>query len=154
MVVYFEDGSTEIINANNEKSISLDETKDILIEYFGNYTYSANSNDKKHYKATFEGDYIRLSEMSRSGEKMKESNLFDFSTVYKFGKIDKRKKEVAFLNIWVPVLKNQKKDKWEKYKLVVRVKGHNNAELIIDALKHYKQLILEKNGTGNKFNNN
>ena len=48
-VIYFEDGSTEIMNTNlnSEKPISLNETKDILIEYFGNYTYSANSNEKK-----------------------------------------------------------------------------------------------------------
>jgi hypothetical protein len=152
-VIYFEDGSTEIMNTNlnSEKAISLNETKDILIEYFGNYTYSANSNEKKGYKVTFEGDYIRLSEMNKSGEKVKETNLFDFSKVYRFGKIDKRKEDVAFLNIWVSIMKNKKKDKWEEYKLVIRVKGHNNAELLIDALKHYKQLLLEKNGFINKF---
>ena len=66
-VIYFEDGSTEMMNtnSNNEKAISLDETKELLIEYFGNYTYSANSNEKKGYKVTFEGDYIRLSEMNK-----------------------------------------------------------------------------------------
>lgn len=38
----------------------------------------------------------------------------------------------------------KKKNKQEKYKLVISVKDHNNAELLIDALKHYKQLLLEK----------
>ena len=141
VVVYFEDGTTEIINANtNEKLVSLEETKNIIIEHIDNYTYIANSN-KKRYKVSFEGDYIRMSELNRSGEKPLQSDLFDFSRVYKFGNIDKRKNDIAFLNIWVSILKNERKDKWDKYKLVIKVQGYSNAELINNALKHHKKLM-------------
>ena len=59
------------------------------------------------------------------------------------GEIDKRKEDVAYLNIWVDI-KNEKKGTWGKDKVIIKVDSWKNAELINDVLKHYNQLLLEK----------
>ena len=82
--------------------------------------------------------------MNNSGKKGDKGILYDFSKVYKFGQIDKRKDDVTFLNIWVSILAKEKKDLWEKHKLVIRVKGHENAVTLYKELKKYNKLVLEK----------
>ena len=67
--------------------------------------------------------------------------LYNLSLVYKFAGVDKRKDDLAFVNIWTSLLINKKKDKWEKDKLVMRVYGHKNAEKIYNAIKEYNRLL-------------
>jgi len=163
--------SSQIINTNSIieikptieiRSFSLDETKDLLIEYFGNFVSveSANKSEgyiRNPYNATFEEDFIRLSFYECTGQQAKNwfaksdpcgarklnSNLFNFSNFYGID-IDKRGQGLAYLNIWVDITKNERKGTWEKYKLTIQVDGHDNAKLLNDALKHYNQLMLEK----------
>tara|TARA_B110000879_G_C11093749_1_gene480153 strand:- start:698 stop:1339 length:642 start_codon:yes stop_codon:yes gene_type:complete len=147
LVIYFEDGSTEIINtnSNSEKPISLDETKNLLIEYFSKYAYVYGSEKGFNgFKPAFEGDFIRLSfyEISNSGVRGLNSNLFDLSKIYEI-RIDKRAEDIAYLNIWVDI-KNEKKGTWGKDKVIIKVDSWKNAELINNVLKHYNQLLLEK----------
>ncbi|WP_335965176.1 hypothetical protein [Galbibacter sp. PAP.153] len=127
----------------NVENGSKDETKQIIKKYIDEYSYHSNA-DKHSIIATFEGDYLRLTEMNTKGTKEKESLIFDFSHVYKFQKISKRSRNTAFLNIYVSFLKNEKRDKWDKYKLVLLVKGHDKAEIIQNALKHYNELLLKE----------
>ncbi|MCF6306406.1 MAG: hypothetical protein L3J09_00465 [Flavobacteriaceae bacterium] len=142
--IQYEDGTVKIYSEVIDNSESLEEVKSIILEYFNTYTYWENSNDKKKYKAVFEEDYIRLIVMNKSNTKGDKGILYDFSKVYKFGKIDKREDDIAFLNIWVSILKKEKKNSWEKHKLVVRVKGHENATTLYKSLKQYSKLVLEK----------
>jgi hypothetical protein len=142
--IQYEDGTVKVYSEVKDNSESIEETKRIVKEYFDNYTYWENSNERKKYKAVFEEDYIRLIVMNNSGKKGDKGILYDFSKVYKFGQIDKRKDDVAFLNIWVSILAKEKKDLWEKHKLVIRVKGHENAVTLYKELKKYNKLILEK----------
>ncbi len=68
--------------------------------------------------------------------------LYDFSKVIEFQKVSKRKNDIAYVNVWVMECRNKKKDKWRKYKLVIRVRGHHKAELILDAMKDLNKLLL------------
>ena len=153
LVIYFEDGSTEIINtnSNSEKPISLDETKNLLIEYFSKYAYVYGSEKGFNgFKPAFEGDFIRLSffvtapawGINNPAVTVLKSKLFDFSKIYEI-RIDKRAEDIAYLNIWVDI-KNEKKGTWGKDKVIIKVDSWKNAELINNVLKHYNQLLLEK----------
>lgn len=142
--IKYEDGTVKVYSVVKDNTESLEETKSIVKEYFDNYTYWENSNEKKRYKAVFEDDYMRLIIMNKSGKKGDKGVLYDFSTVYRFGQVDKRDKDVTFLNIWVSILIKEKKDIWEKHKLVIRVKGHENAMGLYKSLKKYNKLLLEK----------
>jgi len=142
--IKYEDGTVTVYSAIKDNSESLEETKSIVQEYFNNYSYWENSNERKSYKAVFEDDYLRLIVMNKSGKKGDKGILYDFSHVYKFGQVDKRAKDVTFLNIWVSILTKEKKDIWEKHKLVIRVKGHENAMVLYKSLKKYNKLLLEK----------
>ncbi len=142
--IRYEDGSVKIYTTIKDNSESLEETKNLVKEYFDNYTYWENSSEKKKYKAVYEGDFLRLIIMNKSEKKGDKGILYDFSKVYRFGQIDKRDDEVVFLNIWVSILVKEKKDLWEKHKLVIRVKGYDNATILYKALKQYHKLLLDK----------
>ena len=142
--IKYKDGAVKVYSVVKDNIESLEETKSIVKEYFDKYTYWENSNERKRYKAVFEDDYVRLIIMNNSGKKGDKGILYDFSTVYRFGQVDKRDKDVTFLNIWVSILIKEKKDIWEKHKLVIRVKGHENALILYKALKKYNKLLLEK----------
>jgi hypothetical protein len=70
--------------------------------------------------------------------------LYDFGNVYKFDGVSKRKKNLAFMNIFASILKNPKKDKWDKHKLIMRVDGGAQADAIMRALKKYNKLLISK----------
>jgi len=152
--IQYEDGTVKVYSEVIDNSESLEETKRIVKEYFDSYTYWENSNERKKYKAVFEEDYIRLIVMNNSGKKGDKGILYDFSKVYRFGQIDKRKDDVTFLNIWVSILAKEKKDLWEKHKLVIRVKGHENAVTLYKELKKYNKLVLEKKRSARRTKKN
>ena len=117
MIIY-ENGTREKVanskeqtaNENNSNdNISLEETKAFIIEYINKYGYEEDS-FKSHYKAAFEGDYLRLIELKKkSSEEKNEGILYDFAHVYKFQSVSRRSDELAYVNIWVTILKNEKK---------------------------------------------
>lgn len=125
--------------------ITLEETEAFIVEYMSKYCYGHNGYLKTPYEAKIEGDYLRLTLFNKNKAKELNSYLYDFKSVYAFKRPDQRGGNLAYLNIHVPVLINQKKDKWERQKLVVSVEGHDNAESIIKALKHYNYLLKNKN---------
>jgi len=142
--IKYEDGTVKVFSEIKHNSESLEATKSIVQEYFNSYTYWENSNERKKYKAVYEEDYLRLIVMNNSGKKGGKGILYDFAKVYRFGQIDKRNKDVTFLNIWVSILAKEKKNLWEKHKLVIRVKGHDNAVVLYKFLKKYNKLLLDK----------
>lgn len=142
--ITFENGDVEEFDIKEKSKYKEEQIRKTIVDYINKYGYERDS-DKKSYKATFEGYYLRLIVLNKKGGESKERNLYDFSTVYKFSGVDKRKKELAYVNIWVAKSKNEKKNKWEKEKLVMRVKGHKNADRIMGALKDYNELLYQRN---------
>lgn len=153
--IIFENGNVETFDTNpkaDKSDISYEETQAFLVEYIGKYCYDDNAYLKNKYVAKFEGDYLRLTLLNKKQTKEISSILYDFKSVYSFRTPDKRAKELAYLNLHVPYLANEKKDRWERHKLVMSVKGHDNAESILNALKHYNYLLKQKSKKpGQKF---
>ncbi|OMP29951.1 hypothetical protein BKM32_15215 [Mangrovimonas sp. DI 80] len=154
-LIIYENGTRENfskIEVSNElKNISLEETKAFIVEYINKYGYEEDT-FKRPYKATFEGNYLRLVVLRRNGvDPVNDGLLYDFSNVYKFQRVSKRSDKLAFINIFVSILKNDRKDKWDKHKLVMRVSGIPEAESIVNALKHLNSLLLEKDAVDAKF---
>lgn len=151
--IIFSNGITEtIIVENTETSseqnpkieLSLNETKDLIVKGINEHGFEEDS-FKSRYKASFENNYLRLSELRKNSSKEKNDGiLFDFSNVYKFQRISKRSEKLAFLNIWISIVKNEKKNKFDKHKLIIRIDDANNAEAILSHLKHLNKLLLEK----------
>ncbi|MGY0391046.1 hypothetical protein ACW5R3_00630 [Bizionia sp. KMM 8389] len=142
----------QTVTSETKEEISIAETKAFLVEHIEKYCFEHNSHLRKGYKAVFEGDYLRLTIMNKKGTKAILSMLYDFENVYAYKRVDERKNDQAYLNIYVPFLKNEKKNKWEKIKLVMSVDGHDNAESILNAFKHYTKLLKGQNKKpGKKF---
>ena len=153
-VINFENGTSELINSEikNKMPISIEETKNAILETINAFGYKFSKGSlKKRYSASFEGDYLRLIMLNKKGIEVDRGILFDFSNVYKFRKGDKRKNNVTHLNIWAAIIDENKNKVIEKYHLLMTVNGHDNAELLLDALKYYNKLMLEKKGPANKF---
>ncbi len=154
----FENGTVETFQLENETvtnselpKFSLEETKDFIIKTINEHGFEEDS-FKHPYRATFEGKYLRLVEMNKDRTKPKNKGiLFDFSNVYKFQRVSKRSDKLAFVNIWVSIVKNEKKMKFDKHKLVMRVDDPDKAESILNALKYYNSLLLGKNKLDDKF---
>jgi hypothetical protein len=156
--IIFENGSEETFDVESNKTdsesdeVSMEETQAFLKEYIDKYCYDDNGYLKNRYVAKFEGDYLRLTIVNKDQTKELSSNLFNFKNVYAFRMPDKRDGELAYLNFHVPFLVSEKKDKWEKIKLVMSVEGHDKAESIVNALKHYNYLLKnESKEPGQKF---
>ncbi len=129
---------------NSKTTASKEDIKALIIEQINAHGYEED-NFKQHYIATFEGDYLRLIFTRRNGETpYNKGILYDFSNVYKFQRVSKRSDKLAYINIFVSILKNEKKNKWDKHKLIMRVDSPKNAEIILQALKDYNSILLEK----------
>ncbi len=154
----FENGTVQQFQLVNEELDGLDsskyslaETKEFIIKTINEHGYEEDT-FKHPYNATFEGKYLRLVEFNKDRTKPKNKGiLYDFSNVYKFQKVSKRSDKLAFVNIWVSIVKNEKKIKFDKHKLIMRVDDPDKAESILNALKYYNSLLLGKSESGDKF---
>ncbi len=103
---------------------------------------------KRRYKVVFEDDNMRLLIMKANGSApINKGLLYDFSRVFKFDDISFRRKDVAYINIRTYFLDKEnypKRKKWVKIKLIMKVFGHENAKIIMEALKDYNALLIEK----------
>ncbi|PWK20715.1 hypothetical protein [Xanthomarina spongicola] len=130
---------------------SLEETKAFIIKNISENCYEEDG-FKEPYKAVFEGDYLRLIILNKNQTRERSNLLYDFENVYLFQKVSKRKNDIAYINIFVPILKNKEKNKWDKHKLIMRVDGHDMADSILNALKRYNELLIKKKKKpGQKF---
>lgn len=79
-------------------------------------------------------------------EKVKSKGfLFDFSHVYQFHPVSERSKTDAFINIWIAFLdKPEKKMKWAKQKLIMKIKGHEHAHDLLRSLEYLNRLLLDQ----------
>ena len=160
--IIFENGNEETFETDasetnsdsdsESNSATLEETEAFLKEYIETYCYDYHGYKKNRYKAKFEGDYLRLIVMNKDQSKELSNHLYNFKNVYSFKRPDRRADELAFVNFYVPFLYNKKKDRWDKRKLVMSVEGHENAQSIVNALKHYNYLLKNKSKKpGQKF---
>lgn len=126
------------------ESLSKEETKALIVKNINEYGFEED-NFKQRYIATFEGDFLRLAFTKRNKKTLaKKGFLYDFSNVYKFDKISKRSEKLSFINIWSSIMVNEKKKKWDKHKLIMRVEEYENALTIVNLLKHYNFLLLQE----------
>ncbi|QRM88856.1 hypothetical protein FG167_06285 [Lacinutrix sp. WUR7] len=142
--IVFNNGSVDTFSNLEIPEYSLEKTKEIILEYINKYGFEED-NFKQRYIATFEGDYLRLIFTNRKGTKPANNGfLYDFSNVYRFDKISKRSDKLSYINIWTSIMVNEKKKKWDKHKLIMRVESYQNGQTILNALKHYNKLLLDK----------
>jgi len=140
----FSQETVEKSSLSSENIESLEDVKQRVKESIDAHAYDEDSNKRK-YKVIYEGDNVRFLIMKRNGSApINKGLVFDFSTVYKFDKISKRRKDIAYVNVWTSRLRNKKRNNWAKHKLIMRVYGHDHAETIVKALKDYNKLLTAK----------
>ena len=143
--ITFENGEIETFSVVSKSSI--DEVKKIIVDNINEYGFEKTSY-KKNYIVSFYDDFLWLKAFNRKGKYLGYDAIYDLSMVYKFDGVAKRENDLAFVNIYASKLRGNpikfKKGnniKWEKSKLVIRVKGHINADKIMNAIKEYNRLL-------------
>ena len=147
--IEFENGSIEKFESI-KKEKTLDETKAFLEKTISEHGFEEDSFNKP-YKAKFEGDLLRLTVHRKSGTATNYSILYDFSNVYKWIKVDGRGGGKAYINVYVSIVTNEKKMKFDKHKLIMRVDDLGHAESILNALKHLNKILIEKKKANSGF---
>ncbi|WP_162919942.1 hypothetical protein [Hanstruepera ponticola] len=137
----------ENISLSNDSVNSIASIKLSVKKNIDSFAYDEDSN-KRRYKVKFEGDYMRLLIMKADGSKpINKGLLYDFSNVYKFDGISFRRKDIAYINIYLDFLDKEnypKRKKWVKIKLIMKVFGHENAKIIMASLKDYNEALKNK----------
>jgi len=142
--IVFENGITESFNlSNGYDNYTLEEIKVLLKENINDYGFQYGF-DKIKLDVSFERDLLVLSVVSKEGKSSNKKYYYNFSKVYKFNGISKRGKGKAIINIYVDKLINKSYDRWDKHKLKIGIIGHDNADVIYNALKHYNKLLLDE----------
>lgn len=127
-----------------QKKATIEQTREYIIKQINLHGFEEDS-FKRRCRATFEGDYLRIVVMNKKNTKPVNGGiLYDFSNVYKFQKVSQRSRGRSFINIWVSILKNKKRNIWDKHKMIMRVDNYAVAKSIVKALKHYNKLLLDK----------
>lgn len=140
--IRFANGTTENFFSEAEKNISKETLKTEIITLINAHGFEEDS-DKEKYLATFEGDYLRLAIMKNDKVKSK-GFLFDFASVFQFHPVSKRSETNSYINIYVAFLDNPKKMVWAKQKLIMRVKGYENALEIQRKLQNLNRILKEE----------
>jgi len=124
-----------------ETKATKEETKEYIVSTINEHGFEKDSFDRK-YKASFEGDFLRLIVLSKKGKETNGGALYDFSNVYKFGKVDKRSNKEAYVNVYVAMSVNKTNTKWLKDKLVMLMNDSQIAETLFRALRHYNSFFV------------
>lgn len=150
--ITFENGTEQVFgDTETSEPVSIEETKSYIVETIKNHGFDRDA-FKWKYHAKFEGNLLRLTHYKKNSDtKLKdEGKLYDFSNVYRFQRVSERADDLAFLNIYVSVCQNEKRGKWDKEKLVMRMDDPVIARSLLKALKHYNKLLLENEKTERK----
>lgn len=149
--IRFANGRSEYFGGQPAAAVaSLEETKQFIMEEINAHGYDAGSFDRR-YKATFEGDYLRLTILKKNGEPTSDSKLYDFANVYRLSGTDRRSDELSFINMYVSYQESVKRNTWDKMKITIRVDSDAKAESIFNAIKHYHALLTKKETGDSKF---
>ena len=140
--IRYANGTKENFFSEAEKNISKETLKSEIITLINAYGFEEDS-DKEKYLATFEGDHLRLAIIKNDKVKSK-GFLFDFAAVFQFHPVSKRSETNSYINIYVAFLDNPKKMVWAKQKLIMRVKGYENALEIQRKLQNLNRILKEE----------
>lgn len=118
--------------------LTLEQIKSNILRYFTDNEIT----DKEGVKLTavFEDNFLRIKEDKKNAEGL----LFDFLKVIRFDPVSYRKdREMdGFVNIWTMMQTGKKSNSWEKYKLVVRVRNHEAAELLLSSFRQLNKALI------------
>lgn len=131
------------------KDYNLEETKSLIKKIVDSFCYDRsnafgkyNGKDQMRLLAEFEGDYLRLYKVPYPEKKI-NFFLYNFSLSCKFDEISYRGNDYAYVNAYIPLSLNSKNTKWStNKKLIIKVKGHGNAETLLNIFKHYNELLM------------
>lgn len=138
--ILFENGETHVYATDSE----IIAAKDKIMWAINNYALEFIPPFRK-YTTSFVDDYLRLLLINKDGSKERHKILlYDFSNVIQFDPVSKRLGGRAFINIWLKAKKKEYPDRWVKYKMILYVKGHEQAEIIFDALQEYNRLLITR----------
>lgn len=120
--IVFENGTEQYFEENlpavESPNYSITETREFIVKTINEHGFEEDT-FKRRYRASFEGDYLRLKVLRKGQiEPTDRGILYDFSNVYEFHPISRRSYNKAFVNIWVAIVKNEKKMKFDKHKLI------------------------------------
>lgn len=145
----FENGAVEnFSSAFGNEEISMEDLKELIIENIDKHAYIRSG--KYNYVAKFQGDDIKLILQESGTKELGSYKLYDFSGECDFHDLSVRKNGVSYINVIVNEYNNKfiKGDTTRRFtrysekeltKLVILVKGHDEAKVIYDALKKYNQ---------------
>lgn len=125
--------------------ITLEEAKANIIKLIDENALTEKSGRK--FKASFEGEFLRMIVLDRDGEEVNKGLLFDLSNVYKFDRLSLRKNNRAYVNIWTDRIRwpeRTGKERMDKIKLIIRVESHEKAALLLEAFQQLNK-VLPKN---------
>ena len=117
--------------------------QDYIVKAINQHGFEEDTFDRK-YKASFEGDHLRLVLLQKNGKLTNSGQLYDFANVYKFQKVSSRTDKLAFINIYVATAQNDEKTLWDKHKLTLRIDSATDAGLIVNALKAYNGILVKE----------
>lgn len=140
--IKYHDGKTIDFLSEEERSKSFDDLKSDLTNLINKFGFDSDSDTKRFY-ATFEDNYLRLQIKNSKGTKMDKGILYNFIKIYDVHDLSDRTKTYSFINIWVAAQVNPKVKRWEKHKIVMKVKGHEEAEKILRMFKLLHKRILD-----------
>ncbi|MCB9425577.1 MAG: hypothetical protein H6584_00905 [Flavobacteriales bacterium] len=139
-LVVFENGTYKPKkNSSQNHETKIDELQQIIITYINKF--ATNKNELHNFQASIEGPILKLSRVIRSGEKNPKFTLYDLSANCYFHDLSRRKQGLAYINIDVPKIKNGKTVPTEK--LVLKIRGHDNAEILLNALIQYHKTLSQ-----------
>lgn len=148
----FENGSTEYITITTDsKEFSLDDTKALIVELINSYGFERSGSYQ--YNASFDGKYLKLNQIKNTINTLaRKFIIYDFSGECSFHRLSKRKADITFINVIVNRIidmeaydveslaeVSDKNYQMRNEKFVIMVKGDENAEKLLDALKLYNE---------------
>tara|TARA_A100001391_G_scaffold6703_1_gene4312 strand:- start:662 stop:1237 length:576 start_codon:yes stop_codon:yes gene_type:complete len=136
----FENGSILKIEDFDNVEMSIEETKELIVEYINKYGFVWQKENP--YNAQFENNLLRLTELNRrTGEQYPYSKVYDFTENCEFHALSLRGAD-GYINVFPDIIRGDKRQ--AGYKLVIGVRGPENPEILYDALKRYSKSFDNK----------
>jgi hypothetical protein len=142
-LIKYANGTSESFFTEAEKAMPIDVLKAKIVETISAHAYEVDSN-KQQYHPEFIGDYMVMPLFYKGKQIGRPGFLYDFSRVYEYQPVSERNDIDAYINIILDFQEKPGKSKWKKQKLVMRIKGHQEAHEIFRLLQNYNRVLLDK----------
>ncbi len=130
--IRYENGTIE---TPEHPMLTVAQAKDKVINHINNF---ASDPDKNKITATFEDQYLKLT--ANKGD-YKKGMVFDLVKLIRFDETSFRREGYAFINIWCPFRVDERKNKWDKFKMVLRVETHEDAAVLTASIKQLNKVL-------------